>query len=514
MFSRVSKGKARSLGFVGIVAMTVALIGCSDSDGKITEDSPALAMRDVEPSTLQGVWENKGYGRILSIEEGVTLDYQVNSNSCFLSAEYLPHELDGALVEVRLAADEQSFNTLSEHVVEYTHPYTYNRLDALPETCDESNIVRATDDPMINYNMLWQTMDDYYAFFDLRGVEWDQVAEISRPLVSGVSQDIELINLFQQMLAPLQDGHVHLTNDELGAFWSAGFTPDWLQRVFAYFQQENTAEALQAAFDQQNEYSELGVFVDAQIGQLFEVLNAKQQENIASYLATVQCDSSTDICWGISTNNVGYLLIDRMQSYQGEGIEPTTIADLNVLNATLDNAFLTLSGTDALIIDIRQNQGGEDRISMEIAGRFVEVEQIAFRKKARHLDVFANEHDVMLMPIGENPYKKPVYLLVSGGSYSAAEVFALTMKGLPNVTLVGEPTGGILSDAISKTLPNGWEFSLSSEVYSDLDGQIYEGTGVPVDHEADFFVVENILAGRDLAIEWILKMVIQDQMNQ
>ena len=514
MFNWELVGKNRGLGYVGVVAMTVALIGCSDNDGKIVQDSPVSATRDVEPSTLQGVWENKGYGRILSIEQGVTFDYQVNSSSCWLSGEYLPHELDGFLVEVRLAADEKSFDTLSEHIAEYAHPYTYSRLDALPDTCDESNIVRATDDPMANYNMLWQSMNDYYAFFDLREVDWNQVDQISRPRVSQIFDDAGLIGLFQEMLTPLRDGHVDLIAGELDYSWDAGFTSDWFQRAIDYFQQENPPEALQTAFEQQDEYVEFGQFLDVKFGQFFEILSEQQQENVASYLSTVQCEANIDICWGNTASNIGYLFIDRMASYQTTGVEPTTSADLSVLNTTLDNAFMTLSGTDAMIIDIRKNQGGEDRISLEIAGRFAEFEQVAFRKKSRYEGGFANEHDVMLVPIGERPYNKPVYLLVSGGSYSGAEVFALTMKQLPNVTLVGEPTGGILSDAISKTLPNGWEFSLSSEIYSDLEGQVYEGTGIPVDHDADFFVVENILAGRDLAIEWVLEMVIQDQMAQ
>lgn len=83
-----------------------------------------------------------------------------------------------------------------------------------------------------------------------------------------------------------------------------------------------------------------------------------------------------------------------------------------------------------------------------------------------------------------------------------------------NVALVGEPTGGILSDAIGRTLPNGWKFALSSEIYSDTEGRVYEGTGIPVDHVVDFFVVENILAGRDTAIERVFSLVNQDKGGQ
>ena len=512
MFSGKLKRKHHGPGYLSIVAMTVVLFGCSD--GELALESPVPATRDVEPSTLQGVWENRGYGRILSIEQGVTYDYQVNSTSCQLNGEFLPHELDGFLVEVRLAADNQSFDTISEYVDLYTHSYTFSRLDAVPDTCDESNIVRATDDPMVNYEMLWQTMEDNYAFFELRGVDWHQVDQSSRPLASQITDADALFELFLQMLTPLKDGHVKLIVDELNASWDAGFAPDWFLGVIDYFQQENTEDELQNAFEQQSEYVELDAFVGAQFGQFFTALSERQRENVASYFDTAQCDSNTDMCWGVSADNIGYLSIDRMHGYEEPGTEPGVTSDLDVLRPALDSALMTLGETAALIIDIRLNQGGEDRVALEIAGRFSAVEQVAYRKKVRSNEGFANEHVVNLVPSSENPYMKPIYLLVSAGTYSAAEGFALTMKGLPNVTLVGEPTGGIFSDAISKTLPNGWKFTLSSEIYSDLDGHVYEGTGIPVDQIVDFFVVENILAGRDPAIERVFAQVSEGPMDQ
>jgi C-terminal processing protease CtpA/Prc len=62
---------------------------------------------------------------------------------------------------------------------------------------------------------------------------------------------------------------------------------------------------------------------------------------------------------------------------------------------------------------------------------------------------------------------------------SAAEIFSLAMMALPNVTRVGTPTYGILSDSLEKQLPNGWSLGLSNEVYVAADGNLYEGRGIP-----------------------------------
>ena len=62
---------------------------------------------------------------------------------------------------------------------------------------------------------------------------------------------------------------------------------------------------------------------------------------------------------------------------------------------------------------------------------------------------------------------------------SAAEIFSLAMMALPNVTRIGTPTYGILSDSLEKQLPNGWSLGLSNEVYVAADGNLYEGRGIP-----------------------------------
>jgi carboxyl-terminal processing protease len=62
---------------------------------------------------------------------------------------------------------------------------------------------------------------------------------------------------------------------------------------------------------------------------------------------------------------------------------------------------------------------------------------------------------------------------------SAAEIFTMAMRALPNVTHVGQTTRGSLSDQLTKRLPNGWRLTLSNEVYLDATGAAWEGIGIP-----------------------------------
>jgi C-terminal processing protease CtpA/Prc len=113
--------------------------------------------------------------------------------------------------------------------------------------------------------------------------------------------------------------------------------------------------------------------------------------------------------------------------------------------------------------------------------------------------------DVYVEPTTDNPFTGEVYLLTSRLSISAAESFALAMSTLPNVTLVGEPTNGVLSDMWFAILPNGWIATLSNERYLSSDGISYERIGVPPDVEV-LISSADLETGNDLIVEAALEL--------
>ena len=90
------------------------------------------------------------------------------------------------------------------------------------------------------------------------------------------------------------------------------------------------------------------------------------------------------------------------------------------------------------------------------------------------------------MEPSENPYTKPVYLLTSQQSASATDMMALSSMEITQLKRIGSHTNGAISDALQKTLPNGWHFSLSNEIYTDNNGKYYENIGIPVDFELNY----------------------------
>jgi C-terminal processing protease CtpA/Prc len=111
---------------------------------------------------------------------------------------------------------------------------------------------------------------------------------------------------------------------------------------------------------------------------------------------------------------------------------------------------------------------------------------------------------------------KPVIVIISGATVSAAETFTLVMSQLPQTTLLGRNTAGAISNQLRRKLPNGWMFALANEEISTLDGTVYEAVGIPPDvlPEAELLPMSEREAGIDswleLALETAMGAIAED----
>ncbi len=79
-------------------------------------------------------------------------------------------------------------------------------------------------------------------------------------------------------------------------------------------------------------------------------------------------------------------------------------------------------------------------------------------------------------------YLRPVAVLMDGDCFSATDVFLGGFKGLPNVTLVGEPSGGGSGRAVGAVLErSGLRVRISTMASFRSDGRLYDGRGVEPD---------------------------------
>jgi carboxyl-terminal processing protease len=190
------------------------------------------------------------------------------------------------------------------------------------------------------------------------------------------------------------------------------------------------------------------------------------------FAGTLKTTADGNVKYGLIGADIGFLSILSMEDFA-----PGDEDDAAALEEALDEAMALFKGAKAVIVDVSINDGGEDVLARATASRFAAERTLVYSKSAGDAPG-ARPQPIYLEPSRRARYTGPVYLLTSNVTVSAAEIFTMAMRALPNVTHVGQRTRGSLSDVLTKRLPNGWFVTLSNEVYLDAAGKGWEGLGI------------------------------------
>jgi len=302
------------------------------------------------------------------------------------------------------------------------------------------------NDPERNFEELWETFRARYPFFEVRNVDWNAQYATYRPRVTGQTGDEELFKIMCEMLGPLNDGHVELVAKLDGDRNKRRFTPEEKPR----FWQE---------------------FSDSEIKQLTTIT----EKTLIHHGFERPSETKAWMLHYCRSSRFGYIRILEL-----EGIKTRK------LNAVMDKITRDFGNLCGFIIDIRDCPGGDDSTAITIINRFCDKKRVAFHRKTKcgsGVDDFSELKTWYVEPQGEAQFTGPIALLTCDSVFSGGEAFALAMRELPHVTIIGDHTNGIFSYTLEKDLPNGWEYCLSYQVYLSADMVCYEGKGVPVDIE-------------------------------
>jgi hypothetical protein len=144
-----------------------------------------------------------------------------------------------------------------------------------------------------------------------------------------------------------------------------------------------------------------------------------------------------------------------------------------------DTAMRFLKGGDAAIIDIRRNGGGSPLAVQYLISHFLEPDRhiVTFHMGGKaEADRLSSLKD---LPAGRLT-EKPLYVLASGNSASAAEEFAGHIHGFKAGELVGETTAGAGFRNSAYAVPGGFVLSVSvGRAVLASTGKDWEGVGIP-----------------------------------
>lgn len=187
-------------------------------------------------------------------------------------------------------------------------------------------------------------------------------------------------------------------------------------------------------------------------------------------------------------SNFGFEKVERKPGNIGY-IEIRGFQDPAIGAETAAAAMTFLANTDALIIDLRRNGGGSpgmvQLVSSYLFDEPTHLNSLYFRPADR-TDQFWTLPHVPGQRFGE---EKPVYVLTSERTFSAAEEFSYNLQNLKRATIVGDTTGGGAHPGGTRRVGTHFVvFVPSGRAISPVTGTNWEGTGVrpdvavPTDH--------------------------------
>ena len=141
-----------------------------------------------------------------------------------------------------------------------------------------------------------------------------------------------------------------------------------------------------------------------------------------------------------------------------------------------------------LIIDLRNNGGGDPTNAMTILNRLTTTPILVgstYEKVGKAHNDFSKSSEIWLNPKeNSKKYLGKVIVLTNRNCYSSTSHFVAWAKALPNVTSIGDNTGGGGGLPTSIQLSNGWILRYSSTIGLDAKGFNFEN-GTPPDIKID-----------------------------
>jgi C-terminal processing protease CtpA/Prc len=186
----------------------------------------------------------------------------------------------------------------------------------------------------------------------------------------------------------------------------------------------------------------------------------------------------------ILPGNIGYLPFNGF------------VDDIESAKPTIYSALRFLANTSAIIIDLRENQGGSPEMVSHIESYF-------FKEKTHMNDIIsrgAKDTTVFYADPAKADslnLSMPVYILTSRKTFSAAEDFIYGMQMAKRAIIVGEVTGGGAHPQMPFSIGQGFVASIPfARSYNPITKTDWEGTGVIPDVKVN--AVEALLKAQEV----------------
>lgn len=353
------------------------------------------------------------------------------------------------------------------------------------------------------FEAVWQTVNDNFYDPAFGGVDWKAVRQKYSHEVAKVSDDAALLSVVSRMLGELKVSHLYLRPAQPSGSGIAVKTRTIGGKSIVY--------DIAAASD--------AMVAGVRIGD--ELLTPVGAGPVGSQ-ATIRvrrCDGSESqprvrrerAWWPPEYPSLRWRSIEKVPGKRIGYIKSGRFDDDAA--PLIDAAMRDLKNTTGVIIDVRDNSGG-NLSALRLASYFIPEprmvvalltrtylnrqgsarEQLDVGRLPRVNGAYTTEAIINAMKNNgggaafyseRTPYAYPgrVVVLVNSETGSAGEGFAWMMKGLRSVTLVGSSTAGVLLGGEPFALPGGWTLTVPTHASWGPDGKRYVDRSVKPDVE-------------------------------
>lgn len=405
---------------------------------------------------------------------------------------------------------------------------------------DTTEVHLSTEEKIAGLGKAWAEARFNFANFDLiAGTNWDSLYQAYIPRVAAAPNTDAYYKVLQQFYQHLRDGHT--TIYQPARYWQkfAAVLPlelRWVEGKVVVVKNLSTKK--------EDAHIKPGMEVVKFAGQ---PILAYIQKEISPYLSFSTPQDSTERIYryeltpGVAgssetlelrtaagktfTHTLQRIPVQQMQ--QRYPLASFTVLKgnfgyltLNSFNDTgvvriFDSLFAQISKTDALVIDIRNNGGGNGQNGFEILGCLTKqafyTGKTAIRKYMPVGRAWNNPETIDISgwdwkPYKEQLYAKPVVLLTGAATYSAAEDFTSAFRSINRGKVFGQPTGGSTGQPVSFNLPGGGGGRVCAKRDYLWDGTEFVGIGIAPDVLVTP-TIKGIAAGRDEVLDAAVQYV-------
>lgn len=412
-------------------------------------------------SDVYGTWENRATGHVVDISSrGIKVCHRLDEfwiQDPGLVPSFSLYAMQGETLQL-MQYDYRAAPILMQA------PVTLTRTQLAPPA-----ILLSQADTLPSrtvFNLICRSFDRYYPFFTERRVDWSSVGRVAE---TTVQDDISLFDTLAGMLRLLGDGHVNLSRGERTFNAGRSVLRDRLTQEWRASGSLGTEGAFVSNWAQSIKASAISVLDPG----------------------TYQSGANDALEWGC-IGKVGYLRINRFSGFAA-GAAPRH-EQIAALGHALLESEKSFTNTTHLIVDVVQNGGGNDAAALFIANHFADRRRKAVTYQCKGV----SDQAVYLDPI--RPYPRPITLLTSEITASAAEIFVLMMRACSHVRHAGEATRGILSSMLPKPFPNGFMATMAYQRVFGAEGKLFEPIGIPPTFDVQLFPQGDLVKAYPLSI--------------